>query len=112
MALALGGKAARDEWSASRQGWITNGEPRVELESLAFSGEDLRGFDFSRCRFNHCEFKSCDLRDVDFSQSIFRDCDLSGSNIKGASFYLADLAHDKNVLVGLRFDQTTNMELN
>lgn len=112
VSLALGGQAGQQNWSDQRQGWITGNRPRVTLRDIDLSGQDLRGYDLSRCWVGNARFASANLSGVDFSQSIFRGCDFTGANLTGTSFYLADLHHPENMLVRTSFDDRTNMEVN
>jgi hypothetical protein len=112
VALDIGGTAGQEHWDDLRQKWLTQKKDRVIVADLDLSGADLRGYDFSRCWIGRCCFVDANLSYTNFSQSIFRDCDLTGANIGGASFYAADLRHPNNRLIRAHFDGATNMEVN
>lgn len=110
--LGIGGAAGQASWANLRQKWLTEKRNRVTLHCIDLSGKDLRGYDLSRCWIGSCTFISSNLSGVNFSQSIFRDCDLTRANIRGASFHAADLAHPGNKLLQPQFDGATDMEVN
>ena len=110
--LDIGGAAGQQHWRDLLQKWLTEKKDRVTLVGLDLSGKDLKGYDLSRCWIGSCKFISSNLSGANLSQSIFRDCDLTGANIRGASFYLADLRHYNNKFIDIGFDESTNMEVN
>jgi hypothetical protein len=112
VALDMGGTAGQEHWHDLRQKWLSQRKGRITLADLDLSGEDLRGYDLSRCWIGRCSLVVSNLGGADFSQSIFRDCDLTGANIRGTSFYAADLAHPNNRLIHTQFDDSTIMEVN
>jgi len=112
VSVDMGGEAGQEHWSALRQKWISEKKERVTLVDLDLGGADLRGYDFTRCWIGRSSFVSANLSGARFDQAIFRECDLTGVNIRGASFYAADLNYPKNRLVGTQFDNSTNMEVN
>ncbi len=84
---------------------IANGES-LEYQDLAgidFSGENLRGADFSNCYLEQCNFTQANLEGVNlsgaiaarcnFSHAILRSANLVNSNIGACNFKYSDLSH-------------------
>lgn len=49
-----------------------------------FSGQDLRGADFSRLMLNGCRFRDCNLDGADFTHSWLMGTDFSRASMRGA----------------------------
>jgi uncharacterized protein YjbI with pentapeptide repeats len=86
---------------------IKNGEKleHHDLAGIDFSGENLRGVDFSNCYLEQCNFSRTNLQGANLNGAIAARCDFSYANLSSASltssnigacnFNHCDLSHAK-----------------
>ncbi|KAJ3414901.1 hypothetical protein HDV05_005850 [Chytridiales sp. JEL 0842] len=76
----------------------------VVLDDVKFLNSDLKGVQFSTCRFlRTCRFWGCDLRNANFSGARFYKLELKDCKMDGASFrdaYVHTLCMDSSFLDG------------
>lgn len=65
------------------------------LDSVIFSGNDLKKTGFNNCQIRNCDFGNCDMREASFSgcefhKSTFQKCNLEKSDFRTASGYEID----------------------
>ena len=94
-----------DKLKATALEAIKNGESleNQDLAGLDFSGEDLRGANFSNCYLEQCDFSQCNLEGVNLMSAILARCNFSHANLKSTNleqsnigacnFNYCDLSH-------------------